>query len=521
MNGFRIINLEVKNHYILESNDFRFYDDNDSNNNHKGPYFTVIIGANGTGKSEILRCLLEVWRDFYQQFNDEEYRPLQFFYTLHYSLEGKEYKYSNNMNSKFILLTGKNKGYPKSKLYDSNNKEILFSKDNYYEIFPLQIVAQSIMMTDKFFVPRNEKEKLRFAPYHYLGIRNRPQQSSTGFYVRRTVDLIIKALEKDYFKKGINKLVEFMEASGSFIIQYKTRNTKDFFTGELTAEILDSFFKEIEIKYKDRQAPYKLGHFNNLKKSATALVNLVNFVNLLVKSSRLEKVDRSSAKTLDFDLLIDKQLDFLKEHQYDIDWLRKIGLLSNPVIKFSDKNVELQKASSGEFHLFTTMIGLMASTRKNSLVIIDEPEISLHPNWQMRYIEFIRELFKDTDRVTSHMIIATHSHFLISDLHGENSNIIGLKKENNEIKSLEINKDTYGWSSEDVLYNIFNVKSPKNYYLQADLTELLGMVSNNIKEVDKIDSIIKKLKKLPKRDNDPLQEIIIESEEYLNSIKND
>ncbi|MDO1499098.1 AAA family ATPase [Winogradskyella maritima] len=165
-------------------------------------------------------------------------------------------------------------------------------------------------------------------------------------------------------------------------------------------------------------------------------------------------------------------LDFLKKHQYDIDWLRKIGLLSNPVIKFSDNNVELQRASSGEFHLFTTMIGIMASTRKNSLVIIDEPEISLHPNWQMRYIEFIRELFKDTNRVTAHIIIATHSHFLVSDLYGESSNIIGLRKEDNMIKSIEINKDTYGWSSEDVLYNVFNVKSPTNYYLQADLTEL-------------------------------------------------
>ncbi|MDO1511136.1 AAA family ATPase [Maribacter confluentis] len=514
--GFRIINLQVKNHYILKSNDFKFYDSNDGD---VGPYFTVIIGANGTGKSEILRCLLEIWRDFYQQFNEEEFRPLQFSYTLHYSLEGKEYKYSNLISSTLISLTGKNKGYPKSKLYNSSNEEVTFNKDNYYKVFPLQVVAQSIMMTDKFFVPRNEKEKLRFAPYHYLGIRNRPQQSSTGYYVRRTVDLIIRAIEKKYFNNGIKKLVEFMETSGSFIVQYKTSNTKMFFTGELTPEILDSHFKEIELKYKDRQAPYKLGHFNRLKKNPKALLNLVDFINLLVKNSRLEKIERSSAKTLNFDLLIDGHLDFLKKHQYDIDWLRKIGLLSNPVIKFSDNNVELQRASSGEFHLFTTMIGIMASTRKNSLVIIDEPEISLHPNWQMRYIEFIRELFKDTNRVTAHIIIATHSHFLVSDLYGESSNIIGLRKEDNMIKSIEINKDTYGWSSEDVLYNVFNVKSPTNYYLQADLTELLGMVSNNIKDANKIESIIKKLKKLPKRDNDPLQEIIIESEEYLNSIK--
>ncbi|MDO1499096.1 hypothetical protein Q2T40_01855 [Winogradskyella maritima] len=153
--GFRIINLQVKNHYILKSNDFKFYDSNDGD---VGPYFTVIIGANGTGKSEILRCLLEIWRDFYQQFNEEEFRPLQFSYTLHYSLEGKEYKYSNLISSTLISLTGKNKGYPKSKLYNSSNEEVTLNKDNYYKVFPLQVVAQSIMMTDKFFVQEMKRK---------------------------------------------------------------------------------------------------------------------------------------------------------------------------------------------------------------------------------------------------------------------------------------------------------------------------------------------------------------------------
>ncbi|MDO1499097.1 hypothetical protein Q2T40_01860 [Winogradskyella maritima] len=104
-----------------------------------------------------------------------------------------------------------------------------------------------------------------------------------------------------------------METSGSFIVQYKTSNTKMFFTGELTPEILDSHFKEIELKYKDRQAPYKLGHFNRLKKNPKALLNLVDFINLLVKNSRLEKIERSSAKTLNFDLLIDWSLRLLKK----------------------------------------------------------------------------------------------------------------------------------------------------------------------------------------------------------------
>ena len=77
------------------------------------------------------------------------------------------------------------------------------------------------------------------------------------------------------------------------------------------------------------------------------------------------------------------------------------------------------------------MIGLLATIKPNSLVFIDEPEISLHPNWQMRYLSFLRELFSDEIFATSHILIATHSHFVISDLKGENSKIIGLKKDEN------------------------------------------------------------------------------------------
>jgi predicted ATP-dependent endonuclease of OLD family len=516
MKGFRIISLSLTKHPILGTNEFKFYDGDDKDTG--SPYFTILIGPNGTGKSEILRCLLLIFKDLYQHLAGFDFKHLHFFYELNYILDGVVYKYTNTSDGKLIFLTETTNRYSKGKLYRVDEELIEYNSDDYFKIFPLQIVAQSIMMTDKFFVPRNSDDMLRFAPYHYLGIRNRPQQSSTGYYVRRTVELIIKAVKEKYFKKGIEKLVKYIDSTGSFIIQYKTSNTKKFWNGELTAEHLIEYFKEIESKYRNKQAPYKLGHFNSLKKNSVTLVNIVEFINRLYNKNLLKHISKSSAKYLNFDLRVDYEMDFLEKNQYSIDWLRKIGLLSLPTIKFSDKDVELQKASSGEFHLFTTMIGLMASTRANSLIIIDEPEISLHPNWQMKYIQFIRELFDETDRITSHIIIATHSHFLISDLQVENSNIIGLKKKDGQIESMEINKDTYGWSAEDVLYNIFNVRTSLNYYLEADLTELLGLIAMNSNEKLRMQEILDKLVKLPQRKNDPLQEIIIEAKDYIDKI---
>jgi hypothetical protein len=117
-------------------------------------------------------------------------------------------------------------------------------------------------------------------------------------------------------------------------------------------------------------------------------------------------------------------------------------------------------------------------------------------------------------------LIASHSHFIVSDLEGDSSKVIGLSKDEGiKVIPLAKNLNTFGWSAEDVLYNIFNVRSPLNYYLQADLTELLGMIANNIKDSKKISAILNKLNALPKRENDPLQEIIVEATEYLSTIQ--
>lgn len=162
---------------------------------------------------------------------------------------------------------------------------------------------------------------------------------------------------------------------------------------------------------------------------------------------------------------------------------------------------------------------MFSKIAKNSLILIDEPEISLHPNWQMKYITFLKNVFSKYP--SCQFILTSHSHFLVSDLEGESSSVTALNR-NEESKSLEsilLDINTFGWSAEDILYNIFNVRSSLNYFLQADLTELLGIISNNLKEADKIEGILNKLNQLPKRENDPLQEIIIEATEYLKEIK--
>ncbi len=72
---------------------------------------------------------------------------------------------------------------------------------------------------------------------------------------------------------------------------------------------------------------------------------------------------------------------------------------------------DLDSLSSGEkqivFRLGFILAHLEPST--GGLVLIDEPELSLHPTWQTRYIEAIRQMFTSTEL---QIIVATHSPFI-------------------------------------------------------------------------------------------------------------
>ena len=60
--------------------------------------------------------------------------------------------------------------------------------------------------------------------------------------------------------------------------------------------------------------------------------------------------------------------------------------------KDSKEFVSCMDMSSGEFNMLATIVSVASVAEKNVLVLMDEPEISLHLNWQQKLIETILEL---------------------------------------------------------------------------------------------------------------------------------
>ncbi|MGB5687578.1 MAG: AAA family ATPase, partial [Candidatus Electrothrix sp.] len=77
------------------------------------------------------------------------------------------------------------------------------------------------------------------------------------------------------------------------------------------------------------------------------------------------------------------------------------------IVVSKGKEHGLDRLSSGEKNLVQLFLRIGAHCTRNSIILIDEPEIHLHPNWQKRLMKQLREFAQEHPGIT--IILATHS----------------------------------------------------------------------------------------------------------------
>jgi predicted ATPase len=515
--GFKLISLEVNNHKILGVNTFNFIQEEDNNDS---IYATILIGPNGTGKSEILKLIINIFRNLSLLKNGQKEKNLGCQFKLKFK-NTHEYTFSNYKIIDSSISTPLNYKREYTLRRYGELIDIFKSYDEVDDYKIPNITASSFMLSDKFFIPITDNDKNYFKDYNYLGLKSNRQSGSTQRLLRRTVDHIVDNENPEVFQNSITKIGNFLEFDTDGIeVTYKTKYTNRFWNGDLTPNILEDFFHEITVQYEEmqgKQAPFKLTNYRTLKsKGIENIESLCNYMNQMSTSTRLiySGSKRSQFKTLTFNVAKSSEHQRLSEEKKTIEYAIDLGFLEAPQINFiSSSKIPIDQASSGEINLFATMIGLISTIKYGSLIIIDEPEVSLHPNWQMKYLHFLTELLNEYN--DSHIVIATHSHFLISDLQGDTGKIIGLKKTNRMIETVDIDRNTFGWSAEEVLYKIFDVRTTRNHYLEMDIRKMLGLIAEKSDNVEEIKNILFRVSKVQLNEYDPLGLIINQAKEYI------
>jgi predicted ATP-dependent endonuclease of OLD family len=115
-------------------------------------------------------------------------------------------------------------------------------------------------------------------------------------------------------------------------------------------------------------------------------------------------------------------------------------------------DIKLDELSTGEQQLFIRALNLKMMDLKDSVILIDEPELSLHPNWQNQILKIYQNIANQGD---NQLIVATHSPQIISSTPNQSLRILIKNGKNIEVKQVD---NSYGIEIDEVLQDLMGTK---------------------------------------------------------------
>ena len=167
---------------------------------------------------------------------------------------------------------------------------------------------------------------------------------------------------------------------------------------------------------------------------------------------------------------------------------RNITLFTNS----SGDEFDINELSSGEKQLFLRTLAIRMLNPENSIILIDEPELSLHPKWQQRIVDVYRKIGKNNQ-----IIIATHSPHILGSVRKEN--IMLLDKDDDGkivVRTGDELYDSYGQPTERILEDIMGLKTTRNQEIFDRLKKIREIVNENKYETDEFKKDYTELKNL-------------------------
>ena len=241
---------------------------------------------------------------------------------------------------------------------------------------------------------------------------------------------------------------------------------------------LVSIFSDVEINYHKNRAiesvtSKTLDAVSNSQKSQSDLAEEIE--QLLVDVQSLDSEDiayevrEAKAKGLGLDAInIEKRIarfinafNFMFNNQFA--WGGIVNKNGKQIFFYdTHKNkIMLSGLSSGEKQIVYRGAYLLkdSNSLKGATVLIDEPEISLHPEWQKKIMDYYKRIFTDGDGIqTSQIFAVTHSPFIIHNENRFNDKVIILKKNNNGKIDVEDKPSYYDCHSVKVVEDAFNIQ---------------------------------------------------------------
>lgn len=327
----------------------------------------------------------------------------------------------------------------------------------------------------------------------YLGQRN----SSNAIFLANREKEISKLLLDNMIKEGMLKEIINKNLGIEFVIELpKEENMYDARSLRRLKEPPNSkqnSSSEDDARKKKREENEK--KFNENKLAISELIKS--------KKTEFEIKDMQLMLTgLDYGLNITTKFKY-KEQSNSLDHIKEE--ISTP----------LNELSSGYQVKILLLARLTNNIKDNSIVLIDEPETSMHIKWQNIFHSELNSIIQDCGIENSTIVVATHSPAILTSAIGDNVNSYHFKPGNivNKISRIVSN-------IEENQFKHFDYLSPENSTLLEFCSELIHATTHNLIEKEEaLKRIMEKKSTTQGIKNGKNYEIIKATESIINDIK--
>ncbi|WP_368030751.1 AAA family ATPase [Arcobacter sp. s6] len=139
---------------------------------------------------------------------------------------------------------------------------------------------------------------------------------------------------------------------------------------------------------------------------------------------------------------------------------------------YFDENEKEVNLSSGQKMYSNLLLNLYSMIKENSLIIIDEPENTLHPNFEIGFIKILNAIL---EKFNSYAIIATHSSIIAREIPTKFINMIVLDEDKDIVEIQKPVMKSFGASITDITNYIFDdvfyENKPYSKWLEKQVSE--------------------------------------------------
>jgi len=318
----------------------------------------------------------------------------------------------------------------------------------------------------------------------------------SDYHEDHTIIVLFTHFESDMIKLSEQNIANGFKDNAlnpfnKYLEKFPDENQRDF-----TAQLPKIIFLPSEVNFNtieitNKPYSYKYRFFNQLNENIAK--SIPDYFGTLIDKKVYENEDIPPKESI---RQVCKEINAVFEKlelESEIIGLKKDGSRMPVFRNKSGKEFDITGLSSGEKQLFFRVMSLKMLEANNSIILVDEPEISLHPAWQQKILKVYENIGKNNQ-----VIVATHSPHIIASTAKENVKILVRNEDAGTFHIMDYHNIhvAKGAPAERILKDLMGLPTTRDPEIQEKIDFLWELIHQGVYETEAFTSRYDELEEL-------------------------